>query len=111
MSTKRFHVPLTSAAEARLKKVISDANADFLDGRVTPGDVLSLAIETAKIDLAMLKLRATRPHLVLKRLIKEGVSCDPTKAAEQLQAAAMKFRMVGRAAAGKEEDLPDAKSG
>ena len=111
MSTKRFHIPLTSAAEARLKKVISEANADFLDGRVTPGDALSLAVETAKIDIAMLRLRATRPHLVLKRLIKEGVSCDPAKAAEQLQAAAMKFRMVGRVASGREEETPDAKGG
>ncbi len=104
MSTKRFHVPLSAVAEERLKKILAEANKDFQDGRVAAGDVISLALESAKLDTAALRLRATRAHLVLKRLLKEGVGTDPNKAADQLQIVASKLRLMGRAANSKDEE-------
>ena len=110
MSAKRLHVPLSTLADERLKKILTEANKDFHDGKVVPGDVISLALEGAKLDTAALRLRATRAHLVLKRLLKEGVGTDPTKAADQLQLVASKLRLIGRVAVAKDEELALGKS-
>lgn len=110
MSQKRIHVPLSLVAHERLKKILLEANRDFTDGKVTPGDVISLALESAKLDVAALRLRATRAHLLLKRLLREGLGIDAVTAAEQLQIAANKLRLIGKVSVAKDEDLVHGKA-
>ncbi len=63
-----------------------------------------------QLDVAVLRLRATRAHLVLKRLLKDGTSADPVKAAEQLQIIAAKLRQIGRSGGTKDDEAGHAKS-